>query len=490
VSPYATRRYGTEDETAEELAAYARRHGLAYEREGILPTASTALEPGDSPAARAQRAHEFLDKINVDVPAAMLISLDDRPHWAENLCSGTLPGGLEGTLAHYCAWYYHGGENGHWVIGIDTVVVAQVLEGTRVAQDMEGHDDWPHTIASYRPEYGPTYREVEIGSMKWQIPVEEDEQLVRMAIASVPAGAHITLRDGMIVAKIEGAQSDPQKLDQLCRTASAFADGLRAAARTLRPLTPGDPLPEPRSTPYRDWAKAGAARVTWQSPPPDLDTAVAAYAKAASTDPQVGKRRRRGRAAVFGLFAVLALFFVVLLGGIGAASGNAVPGALTGLMVGGVLLLIGAGIAVFMGRSAGAHETSFRQQVWALHAFAEQYANSRGLYVEDHDELRRRIPMPVNGSPQRVMRGTLPGGQHGRVVLWRDRNLPDRGFVNMAIVHAPHAPAAEPPYVATPTDGGWLVVCEWTDQRGRTAARLDAVAREASRLAAAAPLHR
>jgi hypothetical protein len=107
------------------------------------------------------------------------------------------------------------------------------------------------------------------------------------------------------------------------------------------------------------------------------------------------------------------------------------------------------------------------------------------MYLEDPDEFRRRFPMPVTGSPQRVMRGEIAPGVEGRVVLWRDRNLKEKAFVNMAIVAAPPS-QAQPPYTATPTSDGWLVVTENVDRSGRSLARLDAIAAEAARLATAA----
>lgn len=474
-----TATYATSDETGSALAAWARGHGLRYERQGMLPTASEFLEPGESPAASAARVTPVLDRVGVDVPSEYLAQLDSRPHWAESLCHGTLPGGLDGTLAHYC-WWQHvssgGGDGGRWKIQTNTVVVAPVLEGVRVARDLEARAHWPTELSSYEREYGADYRRVQIGPLGWSIPVEEDEQLVRAALERVPAiDATITLRDGWLVALKRDEDVEAADLDHLCRTVAAVADGLRGAARTLRPLQPGDPLPEPRSTPYREWLKQGADRVRWPTPPPDLNSAVTAYAQASGSDPEVRKRRRRSRLMILAVFAVIG----AIVAGISAIGGGAASAAL----MFGVIMLIGLAIAALMGRQAGEQESGFRQDAFGLEAFAREYANSRGLYMEDHDELRRRIPLPVHGSPQRVMRGTLPGGAEGRIVLWRDRNIPERAYVNMAIVQATPA-AASPPYKAVAADGGWLVVCEWTDQNGRSAARLDAVAREASRLAA------
>ena len=478
-------RAATSDETAAALAEWARERGLRYEREGMLPTASEYLEPGDSPAASAARAGPVLDRLHVDVPDHLVANLDDRPHWAESLCQGMLPGGLDGTLAHYCWWQHVGsGEGGgRWTIQTNTVVVAPVLEGTRIARDLEGRANWPTEISSYEREYGSDYRRVEIGPRAWDIPAEEDDGLVRTALERVPAlDATITLRDGWLVLITRDEYGDPAALDGVCRTIAAAARGLRDAARTLRPLAPGDPLPEARSTPYRDWVKQGANRVRWSTPPPDLNSAVAGYEQAGGSDPEVAKRRRRARLTILALFAVIG----AIVGGISAIGGGTGAAAL----VFGAVMVIGILIALLLGRQTGEQESSFRQQAFGLEAFAREYAGSRGLYMEDHDELRRRLPLPVHGSPQRAMRGTLPGGAEGRIVLWRDRNLPGRAVVNMAIVHAPNGGQAEPPFAAVPADGGWLVVCEWTDERGRSAARLDAVAREASRLASAAPLPR
>ena len=475
--------YATTEETAAALAGWARERGLRYERYGMLPTASEYLEPGESPAASGQRAQQVLEQVNVDIPAEHLASLDQRAHWAESLCHGSLPGGLDGTLAHYCWWQHvSSGDSGRWKIQTNTVVVAPLLEGTRIARDLEGRTNWPTEITSYEREYGRDYKDVEIGPRKWQIPAEEDEQLVRAALERVPPlDATITLRDGWLVALTRDEEVAAAELDTICRTVAAVADGLRDAARTLRPLTPGDPLPEPRPTPYRDWVKQGADRVPWPAPPPDLSTAVNGYVQASGSDPEVRKRKLRGRLTILAVFAVIG----AIVAGISAVGGGAGAAGLTF----GAVMVIGIVIALLMGRQAGELETSFRQQAFGLEAFAREYANSRGLYLEDHDEFRRGIPMPLHGSPQRVMRGTLPGGAEGRVVLWRDRNIPERGVVNMAIVQAPPA-AASPPYTAVPAAGGWLVVCEWTDQRGRSAERLDAVAREASRLAAPAPAPR
>jgi hypothetical protein len=453
--------YATDDAQAGTLRAWAEQQGLRYERYGVLPTVSKLLSSGEE------------DSVSGGTPA----------RWAESLCTGRLPGGLEGTLAHFSYRVYV--TDAGWDVHTYTVIVARVLDGIRVARDMEARPDWG-TVLAFEREYGETEKDIDVGGLIWKVPAEEDEGLVRQAVAGVPADRYYSLRDGMAVVALKGVVDDRETLYQHCLAAAACADGMHAVARAQRPLRPGDALPEPRATAYRDWATAGAARVTWRDPPPDLDSAATGYAAAARRDPAVERRARRGRRILYGVFFGVAVLSVLIVAAIDAVA-NIQFAVATEVFA--FVLIMGIGIALgrFAGRGAGGAEAHFRREAWGLNAFADEYARSRGLVMEDQDEFRRRFPMPLTGSPQRVMRGDLPGGVPGRIVLWRDRNVPDRGFVNMAIVAAPPA-AARPPYTATPTSEGWLVITEQVDRAGRTVARLDGVATEATRLAKAGDL--
>jgi hypothetical protein len=465
--------YETSEEQAAAMAEWARQQGLRYERYGRLPTASPLLEKGHS---EVDQAEAFRATVGVDLRS---FASGKPGSWAENLCTGTLPGGVEGTLAHFS---YQVVTSDHRYTRSATVVLARVLDGIRVARDLDGRAEQP-TVLEFEREYGPEHKTVEQDGVDWLIPAEEDEALVRAAVAGLPSRYWYSLRDGMVVVAVEHVKADREDVYQLALAASAFADGLRRVAREQRPLLPGDVLPEPRSTPYRDWTDAGADRVTWRDPPPDLDSAATGYAEVARRDPAARRRARRGRLILFAVFFPVALLTSGAVFGVfeGAAGSGKVSGVLAFVVIMGLGLLL----MRFAGRGAAWEEAGFRKEVWGLAAFAREYARSRGMYLEDPDEFRRRFPMPLPGSPQRVMRGQLPGGAEGRVVLWRDRNV--NKFVNMAIVAAPPA-AAQPPYTATPTDHGWLVITEHVDRPGRTVARLDAVAAEASRLAKAAEL--
>ena len=453
--------YATSESQAGALAAWAEQQGLRYERYGVLPKVSELLSAGE-------------ESSQLHAPPA---------RWAESLCTGRLPGGLEGTLAHFSYRVYV--TDAGWDLYTHTVVVARVLDGIRVARDMEARPDWG-TVLAFEREYGDTEQAIDVGGLVWKAPVEEDENLVRSAVATAPPDRFYSLRDGMVVVALKGVVDDREALYQHCLAAAAFADGLHSVARAQRTLGPGVTLPPPRSTPYRDWVAAGAAQVTWRDPPPDLDSAATGYAAVARRDPATERRAARGRRIIYGIFFAVAVFSALIAGAAGAIAGGGV-GIATGVFAFAVVMGIGVVLGRFAARGASGAEAHFRCEAWGLAAFAHEYARSRGMTMEDHDEFRRRFPMPVTGSPQRVMRGELADGVDGRVVLWRDRNVHERGFVNMAIVHAPPSPAA-PPYTATPAADGWLVVTEPVDRTGRSVARLDAVAAEAARLAKAAKL--
>lgn len=94
----------TSEETQEGMRAFAARHGLRYERTGLLPPASEHLTGGIGRGVRRAgiRKVERRTKLGREWIVTTTRGLAKRPErFSENLCSGTLPGGLEGTLAHH-----------------------------------------------------------------------------------------------------------------------------------------------------------------------------------------------------------------------------------------------------------------------------------------------------------------------------------------------------------------------------------------------------
>lgn len=149
-----------------------------------------------------------------------------------------------------------------------------------------------------------------------------------------------------------------------------------------------------------------------------------------------------------------------------------------------LLFLVPAGLRAAWQAGGEIHhdEVTSRALPWGLEAFAEQYAASRGLRVEDPDAFRHRLRSPVPGAPVRALYGDLGGGARGWLALWVDETLPQTRHRLLAAVPAGGTP---PPGYETHVADGLLVLCEDVNEQERSAARLDALRAAA---AAAAPV--
>lgn len=104
--------------------------------------------------------------------------------------------------------------------------------------------------------------------------------------------------------------------------------------------------------------------------------------------------------------------------------------------------------------------------------------------MTDHEELRRRLPMPVPGHPRRSLQGTLPGGLDGHLVLWEDPTAPNgHRLLDLAIVpgHG-HGPPEPGDGFEAWRSGGWLMVGREPGDEGNSAAGLEAASLAAARL--------
>ncbi len=476
------------EETRAALAGWARERRLDYAESGLLPPVSDHLRAGlgvGPHVAGVQHGRGALIRYS-----AATVTRPER--FSESLCTGVLPGGLEGTLAHHSFLFRHRASTLRWDALGDTVVAARVPETARVTRELAGRPRTGVVVTVTGPEYGEDTKQLDLTPalgerLRWEVDADEDSAALEAALGpaaigaleATPALTRICVRDGWLTVETQELQSDPEVLDALCRAASALAAALRSAASALPEHGPeAGPLPEPPETPYRRWLAEGADRVAWPDPPPDVRTAVEAYLAVSGDDPHAERRGRRGFAVVFGLIAGLGL--------VPAALAFAVGGAVVGLPALCGVLLLAFGLALVVGRGARRGEVRSRAQAWGREAFAREHAWARGLRIEDAEQVRRRIPLPLPGRPERSLYGPLGDGVDGRIVLWRDRTDPESGdrALNLALVPAPGdgAPEARAPY-AILTAGRWLVVAHDLGTGARTAADLDALAAEAARLA-------
>jgi hypothetical protein len=464
---------GTDDRTATALERWARDRGLTYEPSAVVlpPVSDRLMRSFGHPGAWA--------KVIGGKGGKGFGSEYERPgRFSENLCSGILPGGFEGTLGHHAYVEDRGdADDERWHAMGFTAVVIDALESLRVTRWLVG--DAPRKdpkldvdLVGETP-YGPMIQEADLtpslaDRFAWRMPIRERrEDVVRAfspalvdALAAAPEGTRITVQSGWIVAELWQYRWEASELDGLCRTACAVAGAMLKAAAALPDLEPGAALAAPESNQIQRWMDQMVAQVDWPEPPASVAAAVEAYAEHARQSPHARQRRfLAGRAAFIAVF----VFFVVPW----AVIGYVVEGVLAAVGAGALALAIAVTLTLVVGGRAHKRVSEEHAHGWGLEAFGREYARSRGLWPEDVQEFRKRFAPPLHGGPQFVMRGRLPGDVDGRIVLWRDGADPERleRLYNLVLV---------------PDATGWSITSEPTDDAARTVEALDALARKAA----------
>jgi hypothetical protein len=479
------------------LRQWASDRGLAYVVEQLLPPLTPRLREG---LGMGPLRSDF------DVPrfggALVSTGIRTRPErQSTNVCSGRLPGGLDGTLAHHVhvgAWSTTSETVGrYWPAMRATIVVAQLPQRSRVASGLTvGRPAPPRALAevSIRPRDRsdpartiaphPTTRVVR-GGLLWRFATEEDDATVDAiagvaqlaALAAAPDDTRVEFEHGALCVWTPGLIDDADQLDALCRAAAAIAEGVRAAVSAFPPLTADVAVAPPRSNARSGWIDAGVATVAWPQAPASVAEAVAAY------EPVVAARASRlGRGWIAILLAAWLLGAAAV---VGIALAWSEP-----LLLAGALVIVVAGawrLPRILGREHrrfSADEVAARARSWGLEAFVRGYAHERGLALEDHDELRRRFDAPFAGFPQRAVHGDL-GGVPGHLVMWVEPcEPPPHRRRLLALVPRPQRLEPPPaPYSAELRGEICIVAVEVADERSMAAA-LDALAAVACRVAA------
>jgi hypothetical protein len=485
----------------EAMQAYATSRGLAYEAEGLLPPICSVLEQalGEGPhmasVITSESGHGWTAR-------GGLTKYPERA--TRNICRGTLPGGLDGVLAHHQHLELRSsssdGGQSHYVV-TDTVVVARLPERARAVCELNvwpgAHETGGGALFSLNLSGGraPITVSAGLGRLVEQRgghtfdlnPAEDGATLDAIAgpdtltaLAHAPESTRVELTDGVLCVSARGIIEDHGVLDTLCAVAMGIAAGVRATVARHGELDPEAPLPAPPVTPRQQWLDAGAARVNWSAPPASVGDARAAYEPLVAERAKGSGRRARGAILLFGLLGCV-VWFGLCLGGAKLFGEDPLYGLAFGAVTSlwGVWKVIGA--AFEGGEEARADEVASQAWPWALEAFARGYTQARGLTLEDPAALRHQLAAPLAGRPLRVMGGDLGDGVRGHVALWRDHKRDAHWLV--AAVPAPGGPVeATPPYQAT-LAGATLVVGRQVDESGRSTAELDALLAEARRLA-------
>ncbi|MEA2126224.1 MAG: hypothetical protein QOI80_3006 [Solirubrobacteraceae bacterium] len=485
----------------EALRAYAASRHLAYEEEGLLPPISTVLERG----------------LGVGAHHAGVIT-SEGPHgwssrggftkWPEratkNLCRGTLPGGVDGVVAHHQHLELRtgGSDDGEsWYVVTETVVVARLPERSRAVCELNVFPGTPGgTQALFSLDLSGGRAPITVGGDLGRLtetrgghtfdlnPAEDRATLDAIAspdtltaLAHAPEGTRVELVDGVLCVSTRGIVEDHGALDTMCAIAMGIANGVRAVVAGHGDLDPSAPLAPPPQTPRQEWLDGGVAQVSWERPPASVADARGAYEPLVSERAKGSGHRARGAILLFGLLGCVIWFglcywFIKLID----------QDPLYGFAFAGVTSLIGIwkviGTAYESGEEVRAGEVMAQAGPWGLEAFARGYAQARGLALEDPEAFRHQLASPLAGRPLRVMGGDLGGGVHGHVALWRDWTR-DAHWLVAAVPAGDGTPEAAPPYPATRA-GATLVVGRQVGEDERSAAALDALITEACRLAA------
>jgi hypothetical protein len=484
------------------LSEWARRRGLSHQAEGLLPPVTPRLRAGLGIGTQKS----FRTKPGAGSFGSTLLERGEkRPERAtHDICVGTLPGGLDGLLAHHTHLADDTSDEGAdlWLAWTSTVVFAELGEASRgIGTASAGPRTSARALLSFgRPRSSsdprrtmvppPVTRDVRDG-LTWTISPAEDaatlEELVgasSRALAAAPAGVEVELEFGMLCVWVGRELTDAAELDALCRAASAVAQGVRAATERNPLLAAEFPTVGQPSNDRRRWIDAGVATVEWTEPPASVPAAVAAY-----------ERVVRGRAHRVGWATALVLLAVLL----GLSATGIWIGLETGMAAGGVITAIFAVVLVIAilraslqtAREVARDEIDARARPWGMEAFLRGYAGARALTLEDPNAVRRRLASPVRGHAVGAAHGRIAEGIDGHLIIWLEpgAGTPSRYWLLAAVPAPGHVPAPPPPYHAEVREG-LLVVGVLVDEADRSATALDRLAAVAASLAPTGALAR
>ena len=388
--------------------------------------------------------------------------------------SGTLAEGVEGDLAHFTYTERDSdGSDHHYPF---TLVLTAVPEITafvprltlkpsggplgRLSISVPGFGDGDTMDAGLKP----VTLESEDVNKRWDLWVDSEvvsnwvRQLFSPAFISwlttTRSGLAFELADGALCVYRSGKVDDPGELADLCDSASRIAARLREEAleEEGRLQAGTAALPDRPGESRAAKVEAGLAEVTWDEPPPDARTAIAAYRK-----PSMRRREpwQWGAVAFLGALAV-GVFLTV------------------GDNSGGIVVF---GLSPFVAYGVWKNFVDDRAKALGKEAFARGYARSRGLGAENPRLFQaRHMRLRLPGVVESALSGRLPGGGEGAVLFLCSKSGKTSSHFNALVTEVPSD-------VELPPDVGKMklvrhektvAVCEPSSaDTSRTAAEID-----------------
>ena len=447
---------------ASALRKYAERHGLTYETGRAFTTGS----------------------------------LVRFRHASDHSLSGTLPGGLEGTVA--LMTYTGEGDASH-----ETLCLAEVRESIAFCPKLYCRDShFKHTRSytmgseGFASDWRGTEFESEAVNRTWAVQVtpDQDDGWLRELFAPTfldwlgqhsPEDFTFELLEGQLTCRVDGEVDDEAGLDRLIELTTHIAERIRIESleEERAPAPFSAPLPPPKPTTEREATDRAVAKREWDEPPKDMATAISGYRGIARREPGGWKAPLLLGGGIGGL--ILAIGVLVSL--ISSLSDfGAVAGGSTAVM----FALIAIALGGFLFWAARRSQVQKRARRYGQRAFVVEYARSRDLEHEDPRAFHARfLRVGLPGPARNVMFGRHPATQREtRVLLCTDQSGQSAGF-EVAVVPAPDGAAPSEP--AASGDGALVLVEDGHVVASRPTARdvgpsvdgLDAVARRVAEAA-------
>lgn len=392
--------------SADSLSKFAESHGLAYAERVDLPPQGSTLTRYDGKV--------------------------------EGAATGTLPGGIEGSLVHFAYTYTwtDSDDHTHTETRRFTLAVTQVPEsiGFLPYMGFSGPDSHLSALAGStemtKVDLGdnPGFKHASACAYKgtsqsWLA------QLLSPALSDWLARSEddwgFELASGVLCAGRAGYLTGTEELETICKDAAHIAGAIRE--ESVEEIEGGSAgLDAAKDPDAEDPRMEKALAEVKTEPPAYLTAALPAYRSYA---------RRAGDTFFSALKGALLLTLLLNIPGAAIPIVTIVQGAYVALaVIEGALLLI---IFFFMFRS----KVRNHSRKYAEEAFYRAYAEQRGLKLEEPlrfsaSHAEAKLPF----KPDRVMSGPLPGGGEGALVLCGDGS---KRSDRIAVVLGPKGPLAE-----------------------------------------------
>ena len=391
--------------SASPLARFAKSHGLSYAESADLPTQGATLNQGSGKV--------------------------------EGAATGSLPGGIEGTLVRFTYVYKWTGSDNHTREEERpfTLVVTKIPESigfvpflgfsgpaSNLDENAGGEDMVPIEMQHVKALKGYSAKAYRGISERWLAQLLSPAMVQWLGRCDADFG--FELSSGVLVAGRGGYFEDPAKLEAVCKDAAYLANAIRE--ESLEEVGTGGESEAARDVRFADPQTEAALAAVPIPSPADASAARAEFAGHLRGSAATWLRALRSGVLWTLVFNVPAVAIPIVL----IANDLIVP----------LAIFEGALIALIAFFSFRARVRNGAQKL-AAEAFYRAYAADRELTVEEPlGFLATHAEAELSFKPDRVFSGVLPGGMSGALAMAGEgAKRSDR----VAVIAGPRGPVAE-----------------------------------------------